>query len=77
MSSRFPTFARTSDLAQAARLPDIHFAVRKWESGFTHKKGDRWRFWMEGDPRSDSGITHIATYKCFKSGNDDAEWEKL
>jgi hypothetical protein len=72
----FNRTATTADLEKYSRLGDVLSAVRRWDTGSPHKAGDRWAFWMEGDPRSDSGILPLCKYRCVQAGGIDAEWVK-
>jgi hypothetical protein len=74
----FPKRATTLELkAIAEQHRDVQWATRKWPAPMCRfQVGQRWRFWTEGDPRTDDGIQPLASYVCVDSGDDEAKWRK-
>lgn len=74
----FPKSASTAELsAITEKHRDVKSATRRMVAPFCRfQRGQRWKFWSEGDPRADDGILPLASYVCVESGDDDAKWRK-
>lgn len=73
-------FPATANLETLIRQPrDVLWATRKWCSSSTpYQTGQVLTFWMEGDPRTESGIVLLCQYRCVASGDEaTSQWEKI
>lgn len=65
-----------TQLQELASKRDMKSAVANFQYGFS--VGQVWSFWLEDDPRTESGIYPISQFRCVSGGNlESSQWERI